>query len=694
MFHLKNKLKISFSIPEPNSKGELITHYADGSFSRLLNFVEGNFLAETVQTPKLISDFGKNTALMDLALSDFKSDIIAVRKLHWDLQHCLLNWPKAKFIKHPEYKKWVDYYFQQFRDEILPLLPNLRTQIVHNDLNDWNVLTKKEKISGFIDLGDVAHTQLINEVAIALTYIMFDEASPLEAARIFLKSYHKIFPLKKEELEILPYLIPARLATSICHSAEARSKSKDTDYVLISEKQVVKLLKKWVAYNPKMLQDFFLRSCGFKTDNQKSHQKELLKKRHLYLGKSLSLSYEHPIYMRKAAFQYMYDAFGNTYLDAYNNIPLVGHSHPKVNDAIARQQRRLNTNTRYLYDPLIEYSEHLLSYFPSELNKVFFVNSGSAASDLAIRLAQTYTRQTHSLVLEHGYHGHTRSTIEHSSYKFDGPGGKGENPFVHKLPLPKIYNGLFGRAEKYVSDAKKRIKQLIEEKKHAAFLIAEQISGCGGQVPLAPGYLKSVLPFLKKNKILFISDEVQTGFGRLGRHFWGFEFHGIVPDIVVLGKPMANGHPVGAVVTTTEIADAFANGMEFFSSFGGNPVSMKAAKAVLEVMKEEGLQKNALETGTYYKQKLNKLKQQFPVIGDVRGEGLFLGIEFVNPNDFSPNTGLAGHIREKLKENFILTSTDGPYDNVIKTKPPLCFNKENVDEVCGKMEKILSEKEN
>ncbi len=196
-------------------------------------------------------------------------------------------------------------------------------------------------------------------------------------------------------------------------------------------------------------------------------------------------------------------------------------------------------------------------------------------------------------------------------------------------------------------------------------------------------------PYLESNGILMISDEVQTGFGRLGTHFWGFEYHGITPDIVVLGKPMANGHPIGAVVTTTEIADAFANGMEFFSSFGGNPVSMNAAKAVLETVEEEALQKHALDTGNYYKTRLLDLKNQFAQIGDVRGEGLFLGVEFVNPNDLSPDTNLAKVIKEELKNNYILTSTDGPHDNVIKTKPPLCFNTKNVDVVCDTLDDIL-----
>lgn len=689
LFHVKDQLDFDLSFPLANQKGEFITQYSDGSFSRLLIFVEGDFLAEVEHSDEVRYQFGKRTAQLNKALANFKSDTIAVRRLHWDLQHAMLNMPKTKFIENPAHKKWIDYYFQQFRDEVLPILPELRSQIIHNDLNDWNVFVKNEDISGFIDLGDVAHSPIIHEVCIALTYLMFAKDNPLKAAVQFLKAYHKILPLEEKEIALLPSLIPTRLAVSLCHSAETKSKSKDTSYILISEKPALELLKKWIKLNPVHIKNTFLKACGYGVSDQLGHEKDLLERRKKNLGKSLSMSYSSPIYFQKAAFQFMYDAHGNSYLDAYNNIPLVGHSHPKVAEAIAKQQRKLNTNTRYLYDSIVNYSDHLLSYFPDKLNKVFFVNSGSAASDLAIRLAQTATNRVQSLVLEHGYHGHTRSAIENSAYKFDGPGGKGSNQFVCTLPLPNLFNSVFDNTEAYVNQAKAQIEELINKGKKPAYFIAEPISGCGGQVPLAPGYLQAMKPFLENHGILMIADEVQTGFGRLGSHFWGFQFHNIVPDIVVLGKPMANGHPIGAVVTTTEIADAFANGMEFFSSFGGNPVSMEAAKAVLEVVEEEQLQTHALEVGIYYKERLLHLKAKFPVIGDVRGEGLFLGTEFINPNNLSPNTAMAKVVKERLKENFVLTSTDGPFDSVIKTKPPLCFDKNNVDEVCGKMEEIF-----
>lgn len=259
-----------------------------------------------------------------------------------------------------------------------------------------------------------------------------------------------------------------------------------------------------------------------------------------------------------------------------------------------------------------------------------------------------------------------------------------------KLPLPNLFKGMLTSGNGYAEDAIEKLQEAIDGKNMPAAFLAEPISGCGGQVPLADGYLKQLYPFLKKHGILTISDEVQTGFGRLGSHFWGFEMHGVIPDMVILGKPMGNTHPIGAVVCTQEIADAFANGMEFFSSFGGNPVSCAVGLEVLNILEEEKLQENALVVGNYYKTELKKLQLEFSCIGDVRGQGLFLGIEFIDAKG-KPDTKIAQRLKIQLKENLILVSTDGPYDSVIKTKPPLCFTKENVDHVVHCIREILKD---
>jgi len=303
-------------------------------------------------------------------------------------------------------------------------------------------------------------------------------------------------------------------------------------------------------------------------------------------------------------------------------------------------------------------------------------------------MANTHTHNNATAILENGYHGNTITGIAVSDYKHNGKGGSGTPKNIITLPLPKLYKGKFKKTEDFVNNAKELIDQEIQNGLYPSALIVEPISGCGGQVPLAEGYLKDLKPFLEEKGILLIVDEVQTGFGRLGKYFWGFEMHQVVPDIVVLGKPMGNGHPIAAVVATEKIAASFANGMEFFSSFGGNPVSCAVASRVLRVIQDESLQGNALKVGEFFIDELKQLQREYHCIGDVRGLGLFLGIEFVNANE-GPNTQLASFIKDELKKNFVLVGTDGPYDNVIKIKPPMCFSIDNAREFVKNLREIL-----
>ena len=456
----------------------------------------------------------------------------------------------------------------------------------------------------------------------------------------------------------------------------------------ISEKGSWGLLEKWFEWNPQMIKDQFKNAAGISTeiDSTKSSSPEAIRKSHF--SPALGLSYDTPIHMASAAFQYMYDHQGNAYLDSYNNIPLVGHSHPKVSEAASRQIRTLNTNTRYHNDTLYRYADKLLSYFPDNLNKVFFVNSGTEANDLAQRLVRTHTQKVDRIVMEMGYHGHSSELINLSPYKYSGRGGNGKIESVCELPLPKEYNGTHVAAHVYLEEAKEIIAREMKDGKKFSSLLVEPISGCGGQVPIIDGYLRGLVPWLKERGVLTISDEVQIGFGRLGRWFWGFEMQEFLPDVVVIGKPMGNGFPLAGVVTTEAIANSFDNGMEFFSSFGGNPVSTAVGLSVLEVLEEEGLQNHATSVGDYYKKCLRQLQKSHPQIGDVRGEGLFIGVEFIT-KDGRPNGALCKKVKNQLKENFILTGSDGRFDEVLKIKPPLCFNQKNVDKVIGTMDRIL-----
>jgi len=424
---------------------------------------------------------------------------------------------------------------------------------------------------------------------------------------------------------------------------------------------------------------------------------ETLGKRRALLGKNLSVSYERPLKIVRGWMQYLYDHTGRAYLDVYNNVPLVGHSHPRVVRAAQEQLALLNTNTRYLHDNVNRYAERLTQKLPEPLRVCFFVNSGSEANELALRLARAHTGREDVIVLEHAYHGHTNALIDISPYKFDGFGGRGKKPWVHVAPLPDDYRGLYRREDqeaggKYARHVDEILRRAHGEGRGVAAYIAETLPSVGGQIVFPPGYLQEVYRQVRATGAVSIADEVQVGFGRLGTHFWGFETQGVVPDIVVLGKPIGNAFPLAAVVTTKQIAESFTNGMEFFSTFGGNPVACAVGLAVLEVLEEEKLQENALRVGTRLKIRLQELQMRHALVGDVRGSGLFLGVDLVlDRSTREPAPLQASYVVNRLRESGILTGTDGPHHNVIKLRPPLVFTEKDAELFVQTLQAILGE---
>jgi 4-aminobutyrate aminotransferase-like enzyme/Ser/Thr protein kinase RdoA (MazF antagonist) len=424
---------------------------------------------------------------------------------------------------------------------------------------------------------------------------------------------------------------------------------------------------------------------------------QILARRSRLIGKSLSVSYRRPLEIVRGSMQYLYDESGRPFLDCVNNVAHVGHCHPRVVRAGQEQMALLNTNTRYLHEYLVRYAERLTAKFPDPLRTCFLVCSGSEANELALRLAGAHTNRKDILVLDAAYHGNTTSLIEISPYKFDGPGGAGAPPHVHKVPLPDDYRGAYKRGDaragaKYAQQVFDAIEKAAGEGRQIGAFIAESLPSCGGQIVLPADYLREAYRYVRTAGGVCIADEVQTGFGRVGTHFWGFETQGVVPDIVTMGKPIGNGHPLAAVVTTPEIATSFANGMEYFNTFGGNPVSCAIGLAVLDVIDDEGLEAHAHEVGTHLKKGLHALKEKHPLIGDVRGLGLFLGVEFVRDRQtLSPATEEAAYVVNRMRECGILLSTDGPFHNVIKIKPPLVFNRVDADLLITTMDRVLGE---
>ena len=403
------------------------------------------------------------------------------------------------------------------------------------------------------------------------------------------------------------------------------------------------------------------------------------------LGRNLSVSYQQPLHIVRGSKQYLYDAEGRAYLDAVNNVPHVGHCHPRVVKAGQEQMAVLNTNTRYLHENLAHYLERLCATLPEPLRVCFLTCSGSEANELALRLARAHTKSKETIVVDVGYHGNTTSLIEISSYKFDGPGGSGAPLHVHKAPMPDVYRGPHKKGdpaagEKYARHIDEIIATLQNRGLHPGVFICESILSCGGQIVLPENYLSEAYHHVRRVGGVCIADEVQTGFGRAGSHFWAFETQSVVPDIVTMGKPIGNGHPLAAVVTTPAIAASFANGMEFFNTFGGNPVSCAIGLAVLDVIRDEQLQNNAHRVGRHLLHGLRGLMNKHPLLGDVRGLGLFVGVELaLNRETLQPAAAQASYIANRMKACGILLSTDGPFHNVLKIKPPLVFTEANAE---------------
>lgn len=424
---------------------------------------------------------------------------------------------------------------------------------------------------------------------------------------------------------------------------------------------------------------------------------KLLSRRTQNLGPSLSVSYRDKLKIVRGRGAYLYDHTGRAFLDAVNNITHVGHCHPHVTAAIARQAGILNTNSRYLNNLILDLSDRITAKLPGDLKVAWFVNSGTEANELALRIARTALGKKSTVVLDWAYHGNSGGMVDISPYKFKRKGGYPQPDFVEIATFPDPYRGPhkgmgLEAGQAYASDIDRHLDTIAAKTgSRAAAFIAESISGVGGQVLYPRGYLASVYDKIRAAGGICIADEVQCGFGRVGSHFWGFELQNVIPDIVVMGKPIGNGHPLACVVTTPDLARRFANGMEYFNSFGGNPVSMAVGHAVLDVIEEEGLQAKAQTTGAYLLDQFRAMASRHSLIGDVRGSGLFLGIELVRERaTLEPATDEAGLICNHMRQLGALASTDGPLDNVLKFKPPMVFARAEADRLLAATDQALT----
>jgi len=412
---------------------------------------------------------------------------------------------------------------------------------------------------------------------------------------------------------------------------------------------------------------------------------DLLRARKAKLIRNLSISYRRPLKIVRGEGVWLIDESGRTYLDCYNNVAQLGHANPEIVETMARQAAILNTNTRYLHDNIIAYAEALTATLPAKLKVAAFCCTGSEANDLALRMARNHTKAKDVITLDWAYHGHTQALIDISPYKYKRRGGKGRPGTTWEAPLPDSYRAPedwpaaeIGR--RYAQPVVEIAAALAKEGRGLAAFIAESLPSSAGQIVLPEGYLRAAHAAARAAGAVVIADEVQIGFGRVGSHLWAFETQGATPDIITMGKPIGNGHPMAALVTTEEIAESFANGMEYFNTFGGNPVSCAVGLKVLEIIERDRLRQNASAIGADLLTRMRLLMKRHPVIGDVRGLGLMLGIDLVEDRRTKePATERAGRVAERCRELGVLLGTDGPYDNVIKMRPALIFTEANAD---------------
>ena len=648
---------------------------------RLIPLLPGRNAKPEELTDEHVRAIGTVVARIGLALRGFFHPS-AGRVILWDQQHLPRLFQHAALVEGGRRRDLLERVLERFSERVLPALPKLRSQVIHNDVTLDNLLVDaRGTVTGIIDFGDMAHTALVFDIPATLQSLFRERDDIFEVATAFLDGYKSVLPLEDAEAQLLVDLLAGRMAQTILISAHRTRQYPDNAYIrgwwepawtLLAQLESVgfdEAGRRLAAAARRPARTG--RAGGWITDD------ELATRRRRVLGSALEpLTYERPLHLVRGEGAWMFDTRGRGYLDAYNNVPVVGHSHPRVVEAIARQAATLNTNTRYLHENVVELAERLTATMPGGLDTVMFVNSGSEANDLAWRLATTVTGGDTGIVTEWAYHGVTHAIADFSPSEW--PRGE-QPPGVETFPAPDTYRGAYTYTDADSPGSVARVEMAAavnrlagRGRRPAALFIDSTFTADGIFVP-APPVVAELIAAACDGGALFVADEVQSGFGRTGDDLWGFPAWKVVPDIVTLGKPMGNGHPVAAVITRAEIADRFASQTTFFSTFGGNPVACAAALAVLDVIEKDGLITNAASVGGWLRTALADLATRHQAIGDVRGRGLMVGVELItDPEGRQPARDLAVRIKNEMRERGVLIGTTGRAGNTLKIRPPLC----------------------
>jgi 4-aminobutyrate aminotransferase-like enzyme len=654
---------------------------------RLFTFLSGRVVANTMLTTEAIWSHGQTAARLGRALRGFFHPA-ADYEILWDITHLPRLRPLLTHLPDDR-RAQVERVLDRFEAVVAPALPGLRAQVIHGDLSLDNVLLGDDlRVSGIVDFGDMTHAPLVCDLAVTIADVLHGRPDAIEAAGALIRGYVSVTPLDDEEAGLLADLVTARLATEITITAWRQGLYPDNAaYAASGVPGTRAFLDAIEAMGLDAVARRF-REASQGLPYRRSGSADLLERRRRALPRS-PLFYEHPVHLVRGEGVWLFDAEDRRYLDCYNNVPVVGHSHPRVVQAVTQQQRLLATHSRYLHEAIVELAEQLKATLPPELDAVMMVNSGSEANDLAWRIARAATGRSGAVVTACAYHGLTEATHALSPEVW----AKGEQPdHVATIPGPDGYRGPYRRdqdgwAQRYAAHLDDAARALGDHGLAALYL--EPAFTADGILSPPPAYLQDAARRARALGGLVVADEVQAGHGRSGTHLWSFQASGIEPDMVVMGKPMGNGFPVAALVVRSGLLDAIPGEVELFSTFGGNPVACSAALAVLAVLEDEDLVANAAEVGRYLRQGVLTLAGRHPLIGDVRGEGLLLGVELTDETG-EPAATAARRTTEALRERGVLLSATGPAGNVLKIRPPLVFQRDHADFVLQALDEVLA----
>jgi len=686
---------------------EMESQEIDGQrfIARVLSFLPGQLLDQATLHPALGRDVGAMTARLARALRGFFHPA-ARHELLWDLTQAPGLRARTHHIEEPARRRVVEEVLDHFEAEVLPQLQKQRAQVIHNDVSGMNTLVDGNRVTGVVDFGDLIHAALVCDLAVPIAELTREHPDPIAVAAEITAGYHAVTALEDDELRLIFDLVLTRCAMEVAVANwRVRDHPENTDYIMNGIQEAGAQLDEMRESGEERMYKALRRACATPisiavpdfsfTSSDEEDLQSLIERRQRRLGPTLELSYDDPVHVVRGEGVWLIENTGRSLLDAYNNVPSVGHCHPTVVQALARQAATLNTNTRYLYKSVIEYADRLTATMPGDLSVCMFVCSGSEANDLAWRLAKAHTGNSGGIVMEDAYHGTTDAVYELSPAEFEA--GRALADHIATVPAPDGYRGRFRRddplyVDRYAACVDDAIASLDARGFSPAAFYLDLVLASNGVIVPPSGYLAAAFEKVRAAGGLCVADEVQSGFGRTGEHFWGFSAHDVVPDIVTLGKPIGNGLSMAAVVTTPAIVASLMKQCEFFSTTGGNPVACAVGLAVLDVLEREGLQERAVRVGETLRSQIEGLAQKHRLIGEVRGAGLFIGVELVRDRStLEPAEREAAAVVNRMRDLGVLIGRDGPDGNVLKIRPPLVFDENHALQLTDALDRALGE---